>query len=66
MMICRASRIVPTPIVMARRGTFSWPKKSLAASIRVTRSSVISRVRLCLPEPGSLNPMWPVRPMPRI
>ena len=48
MMTCRASRIVPTPIVIARRGTFSSPKKSLAASIRVTRSSVISRVRLSL------------------
>ena len=42
----RASRIVPTPIVIARRGTFSSPKKSLAASRRVTRSSVIRRVRL--------------------
>ena len=62
---CRASRIVPTPIVIARRGTFSSPKKSLAASRRVTRSSVIRRVRLSRPEPGSLKPMCPVRPMPR-
>ena len=43
----RAPRIVPTPMVMARRGTHSSPpKKSLAASRRVTRSSVIRRVRL--------------------
>ena len=33
-------------MVMALRGTCSSPKKSLAASRRVTRSSVISRVRL--------------------
>ena len=62
--ISRASRMVATPIVIASRGTFSSPKKSAAASCRVTRSSVISRVRLSAPEPGSLNPMWPVRPMP--
>ena len=52
MMICRAARIVPTPIVIARRGTCSWPKKSLAASIRVTRSSVINRVRLSRRSPA--------------
>ena len=52
-------------MVIARRGTYCSPKKSLAASIRVTRSRVISRVRLSRAEPGSLKPMWPVRPMPR-
>ena len=62
----RAERIVSTPMVMALRGTFHSPKKSLAASIRVTRSSVIRRVRLSRGEPGSLNPTCPVRPMPRI
>ena len=62
----RASRMVPTPIVMACCGTFSSPKKSPAASRRVTGSSVTSRVRLLRVEPGSLNPMCPVRPMPRI
>jgi len=51
---------------MALRGTFHSPKKSLAASSRVTLSSVISRVRLARDEPGSLKPMCPVRPMPRI
>ena len=45
--ILRASRMVPTPIVRARCGTFSSPKKSLAASRRVTGSSVTRRVRLC-------------------
>ena len=64
MTISRASRIVPTPIVIASRGTFSSPKKSPAASRRVTGSSVTSRVRLSAPEPGSLKPMCPVRPMP--
>jgi hypothetical protein len=34
--------------VIARRGTFSAPKKSLAASMRVTVSSVIMRVRVDL------------------
>ena len=34
----RASRIVATPIVMAWGGTFSSPKKSAAASARVTVS----------------------------
>lgn len=60
-----ALRIVPTPIVIAFLGTFHSPKKSLDASIRVTRSSVIRRVRESRGEPGSLKPMWPVRPMPR-
>ena len=63
--ISRASRIVATPIVTASRGTLSSPKKSAAASFRVTVSSVTSRVRVAGPEPGSLKPMWPVRPMPR-
>ncbi len=60
----RADRIVPTPMVIARRGTYCSPKKSPAASRRVTRSSVISRVRLSRPLPGSLKPTCPVRPMP--
>ena len=56
--------MVPTPIVSAWCGTFSSPKKLLAASRRVTGSSVTRRVRLWRGEPGSLKPMWPVRPMP--
>ena len=58
--------MVPTPIVSACCGTFSSPKKLLAASRRVTGSSVTRRVRLWRVEPGSLKPMCPVRPMPRI
>ena len=65
-MICLDSRIVPIPIVNARIGTCSSPKKSLAESLRVTRSSTMRRVRLARGDPGSLNPMWPVRPTPRI
>jgi len=49
----RAPRMVATPMVMARRGTLFFPKKSPAASVRVTLSSVIRRVTLCRPEPGS-------------
>src|SRR5467141_864511 len=43
--ISLASRIVATPIVIASRGTFSTPKKSAAASLRVNVSSVTMRVR---------------------
>ena len=43
-------------IVSARRGTCCAPKKSAAASMRVTRSSVISRVELSRALPGSLKP----------
>ncbi len=64
--ISRASRMVATPMVTASIGTLSSPKKSAAASRRVTVSSAISRVRLCTPEPGSLKPMCPVLPIPRI
>ncbi len=55
----RASRIVPTPIVMAVRGTLSSAKKSLAASLIVISSSAMRRVRVVRVEPGSLKPMWP-------
>ena len=61
-----ARRMVPTPIVIANRGTFSSPKKSAAASCWVTLFSGIKRVRESREEPGSLKPMCPVRPMPRI
>ena len=40
--------MVPTPIVMASRGTFCSPKKSLAASFLVISSNVISRVRVAM------------------
>ncbi len=61
----RASRIVPTPHRdRLLRDVARSPKKSLAASIRVTLSRVIMRVRLSRGDPGSLNPMCPVRPTP--
>jgi hypothetical protein len=41
-------RIVEIPIVMALRGTCCSPKKSLAASRRVTRSRYTALVRLSL------------------
>ena len=64
--ISLAPRMVATPIVIASRGTLSSPKKSAAASFRVTVSSVTRRVRESGGEPGSLKPMWPLLPMPRI
>ena len=63
--ISRAWRIVATPIVIASRGTLSSPKKSAAASRRVTVSSVTSRVRESGGEPGSLKPICPLLPIPR-
>ncbi len=59
----RRASIVPTPIVIATWDVLS-PKKSLAASSRVTRSSVIIRACFALSEPGSLKPICPVRPIP--
>jgi len=64
--ISRASRMDAIPIVIASVGTFVSPKKSEAASFRVIVSSVISRVRDSRDEPGSLNPIWPLRPIPSI
>lgn len=62
--ISSQSRMVPTPIVIASWGTLASPKKSLAASLRVISSRITWRVRVCRPEPGSLKPTWPERPMP--
>ena len=42
------SRIVATPMVMAFLGTCCSPKKSLAASTRVTLSRYTARVRVSL------------------
>ena len=58
--------IVPIPMVMALIGTFSSPKKSLAASILVIESKFTNRVIDSDEEPGSLNPICPVLPIPRI
>ena len=54
------------PMVTASRGTLSSPKKSAAASLRVTVSSVTSRVRSSGADPGSLNPICPLLPIPNI
>ncbi|MNI71439.1 hypothetical protein D3C73_1273120 [compost metagenome] len=62
--ISLALKIVPTPIVMAFLGTFSFPPKARDASRRVKSSKVTIRVPEFGAEPGSLKPMWPVRPIP--
>ncbi len=61
-----AARMVPHPMVMAAVGTFSMPLNAGAASSRVMLFSSIALVSESLGDPGSLNPMCPVRPMPRI
>ena len=62
--ILRAARTVPTPIVIALVGTFLKPSKASAASIRVTLFKFIIRVAELIFEPGSLNPICPVLPIP--
>ena len=64
--ISLALNMVPIPIVMALVGTFDLPPKSRDASLRVKSSSVTNRVPEFGAEPGSLKPMWPVRPIPNI
>ena len=61
---CRACRIVPSPCVRQCRGTSSGESKNRALSARVCSVRVLTRVRDASDEPGSLKPMWPVRPMP--
>ena len=64
---CRAAMIVPSPWVRQWVGTCSMSSsKNRALSIRVWRVRVLIRVREASEEPGSLNPMWPSVPMPRI
>lgn len=58
--------IVWIPIVIDFFGTLSSPKKELAASNLVILSKLISLVVDLVPEPGSLKPMCPVLPIPRI
>ena len=62
----RASRIVPTPIVIAYTGTSSRRSKKRALSPIVCIDSVFRRVRELSELVGSLNAMWPSEPMPRI
>ena len=54
------------PWVMQCMGTSSGLSKKRALSTRVGSVSVFTRVSEASDEPGSLKPMWPVRPMPRI
>ncbi|MNN81859.1 hypothetical protein D3C81_1987270 [compost metagenome] len=49
---------------MAFLGTFSLPPKARDASRRVKSSKVTIRVPEFGAEPGSLKPIWPVRPIP--
>ena len=56
--------ILSMPRVMAFLGTFCNPPKSGDASILVAISKVIKRVLELMVEPGSLNPMCPLRPIP--
>ena len=64
--IRRARRIVAIPIDSASRGTTStFPPNSAAFSRRVTSCSLTRCVRAASSSPGSLNPMWPLAPMPR-
>ncbi|MNL30205.1 hypothetical protein D3C87_1519270 [compost metagenome] len=56
-MISRALKIVPTPIVIALRGTFSLPPKARDASRRVKSSNVTTRVPELGADPGSLKPI---------
>ena len=58
--------IVSIPIVIAHLGTFSIPLKAFAASFLVSRCRQTSLVELFIGEGGSLNPICPVRPIPRI
>jgi hypothetical protein len=53
-------------MVIAFLGTFSIPKKSEAASVIVTISRYINLVVDEIDDPGSLKPMWPVFPIPKI
>ncbi len=58
--------MVPRPWVTQRRGTSSIVEKKRALSSRVCAVSVATRVRDENEENGSLKPMWPLEPMPRI
>ena len=66
MKICLAFIIVWIPIVMAFLGTFSNPQKELAASHLVCLSKLIILVVDFVVLPGSLKPMCPVLPTPKI
>ena len=56
--------MVPTPMVIALRGTLFMVPNLKAASALVIGSNVIKRVTEFTWDPGSLKPIWPFRPMP--
>ena len=58
--------IVAMPIVIASRGWNSPGPNSRLLASSVRRVSVLTRVREARLELGSLKPMWPLWPMPRI
>ena len=62
----RASMMVPMPMVIAYLGTSSSVLKKRALSRTVRSLSVLMRVREPSDDPGSLNAMCPLTPMPRI
>lgn len=66
MMIIRFAFITEeTPMVIAYFGTLSNPIKSEAASSLVFLSKLMILVLEASVDPGSLNPMCPVLPIPR-
>src|SRR5699024_366243 len=59
-----AFRIVLIPVVIAKRGTCAKLGKLAELAIRVSLSKAIRRVVEILLEPGSLNPICPLDPIP--
>ena len=62
----RAPRMVPSPWVRQCIGTWAGVSKNRALSARVFGASVLIRVREANDDVGSLKPMCPLAPMPRI
>ena len=62
----RASRIVPSPWVRQCVGTSRGRRRTGRCRARVAGSRVLMRVREANDEVGSLKPMCPFAPMPRI
>ena len=61
----RESRMVPTPMVMARAGTLAGSPPNMGAFCwRVAGVRAFSRVRDNRADRGSLKPMWPSLPRP--
>jgi hypothetical protein len=62
----RASRIVPSPIVIASLRSRAAGGSSARFASSVSSERVFTRVRLPSDEPGSLKPMCAFAPRPRI